>query len=487
MTIGGAGRTGLAALLLASVSTHAMAQTTEEKIAVLEARVAELTAALSELKASIAKADQELVKKVAAVQAPAPQTIQTTLAAARPTIATTDGSQKFAVRTVVQFDAAAYDEKSNAAGANDLSSGTNFRRARLGIEGTFAKSWNYALTGEFGGSGGESAQLNQGYVEYTGWKPFGDATQLRLRLGAWPSPANLEDATNLTEALFLERGAPPELVRNIAGGDGRTGAGILANGQHWYAHAVLTGAVLGVPATPEFDEQVGYLTRVAFNPIHGKDYGVHIGANLSGILEPADTGAGAVTTRQVRLRERPELRIDGARLVDTGNLNADGVTAYGGELSVFYKAVHASAEAFRIDVDRTGVRDVSFDGWYVQGAWVLTGETRAWASNTGGLRGIKPASNFDPAKGQWGAVEIAARYSVLDLDDHAGVRGAATPAGGVRGGEQTITTLGLNWYPNAVFRFQLQYQMIDINRLSATGVQVGEDVDVVSLRSQFAF
>ncbi|MEJ0023880.1 MAG: porin [Alphaproteobacteria bacterium] len=68
-------------------------------------------------------------------------------------------------------------------------------------------------------------------------------------------------------------------------------------------------------------------------------------------------------------------------------------------------------------------------------------------NSTGGFRGIRPAKVFDPSKGQWGAWEVAARYSNLDLNDHEGVSGSAVPAGGIRGGEQDITTVGLNWYP----------------------------------------
>jgi phosphate-selective porin OprO/OprP len=63
----------------------------------------------------------------------------------------------------------------------------------------------------------------------------------------------------------------------------------------------------------------------------------------------------------------------------------------------------------------------------------------------------------------------------------------APPVGGIRGGVQKITTIGLNWYPNPVIRFLLDYQWIRVNRLNATGGPFGEDVDVVSLRSQFAF
>lgn len=469
-------RTSLLAVLMASASAQAMAQTADDRIAALEAKIAALTGELSELKTETKKANQDINKKLAATA---------TLSNGRPTIASSDGANKFAIRAVAQFDAAAYDARNNVPGRNDFNSGTNFRRARIGVEGTVAKDWNYALTTEFGGGGGtESVQLNAAYVEYAGWRPAADVTA-RFRIGAWATPTGLEDATSNTEGLFLERAAVAEMVRNLAGGDARSGVGILANGERWTATAVFTGGLVG--NTSEFDEQSGFLTRVAFSPVSGKDYALHVGANIQGVLNPADTGAGVTKVTQIRLRERPELRVDGTRLVDTGALNADGVTAYGAELGAYYKNLQVSAEAFRIEVDRVGVRDPSFGGWYVQGAWTITGERHVWSSGSGGFKGIKPAKNFNPADGTWGAWEIAARYSVLDLNDNAGVRGAATPVGGVRGGEQTVATLGLNWYPNAVYRFQAQYQHVNIDRLSATGVQVGEDVDIVSLRSQVSF
>lgn len=475
-----AAKAALLGVLFSSVAGHALAQTTEQRIAALEALVRDLAGQIADLKVQTGAAEQDLRNQVTANA--------TTLVAARPTIATADGTQKFAVRGLIQFDSAAYDEDETVAGANDLSSGTNFRRARLGVEGAFAKDWNYNLTGEFGGSGGEAAILNQAFAEYAGWKPFGLINPVRLRIGAWATPAGLEDATGNSESLFLERAASAELVRNFAGGDSRTGVGAIFNGNHWYASAVLTGAVVGTPAAPEFDEQYGYLARVAYNPIYSPTYAIHLGANLTGVLSPADTAAGVATTQILRLRERPELRVDGARLVDTGNIAADGLTSYGLEFGAFYKNFHIAAEAFQIDVDRIGgAFDPSFSGWYVQGAWTLTGESHVWAAANGGFRGVKPTANFDPANGTWGALEFAARYSVLDLNDGEGVAGSAAPAGGIRGGEQKITTLGLNWYPNAVFRFLVDYQHIDIDRLNGGGAQVGEQVDVVSLRSQVAF
>jgi phosphate-selective porin OprO/OprP len=445
----------------------------------LEAQNAALQAQVSDLKAQVGAGEQALRQDVAALP-------KVSISNARPQISSPDGAFKFALRSVVQFDAANYSISPTRAD-NDLGSGANFRRARLGVDGTAFKDWNYALWAEFGGSGGESAVLNQAYLEYAGFKPFGSDVDFRIRGGAWATPAGLEDATSNTEGLFLERAAVAELVRGLAAGDGRTGAGVFASGQHWYGSAVWTGKTVGAPSTAEFDQQSGYILRAAFNPLHGQDYDVHLGGSVQGILSAADTTAGPVRTRTIRLRERPEVRVDGNRLVDTGALNAGGETSYGLEAGASYKNFYAAGEWFKIDVNRSPTFNPSFSGWYAQGAYTLTGERHVWSPANGGFRGVKPDHPFGGKEGGLGAWEIAARYSVLDLNDHDGVAGAATPAGGVRGGEQKITTVGLNWYPNSVLRFLLDYQWAKVDRLNAAGADIGEDVNVVSFRSQVAF
>ena len=99
------------------------------------------------------------------------------------------------------------------------------------------------------------------------------------------------------------------------------------------------------------------------------------------------------------------------------------------------------------------------------------------------------------------------KKATLDLNFTEGALGSAAIAGNtVRGGEQTITTLGLNWYPNATIRFLLDYQWVEIDRLdpengivanttvfggaasvAGNGAQIGQDYQAVSLRSQIAF
>ncbi len=455
-----------------------------------DAIIRQLTQRLDALEQQVADLKESSSADVADVRSIISTAPQATLTNGRPTLATADGQLKFAVRGLVQFDSAEYDQK-NKLSSTDLTSGTNFRRARLGVEGTVGKNWNYALTGEFGGSGSEAPVLNAGWVEYAGWKPW-TTTQgqpVRLRIGAWASPTNLEDATNNTEGLFLERPASAELSRSIAGGDGRSGVGVLLNGDRWYAHAVYTGAVPGTANPAEFDEQSGFLLRAAWLPIQTPTYALHVGVNATGVIKPADTSAGAATTEQLRLRERPELRVDGTRFVDTGAINADSLLQTGAELGGYYKNLYVAGEVFSYKLDRSAVGrpDATFGGWYAQAAWAFTREQRLWVPATGGFRGIRPTKPFDPANGGWGAWELAARYSVLDLNDLEGAAGTAIATNGVRGGEQRITTLGLNWYPNQTVRFILNYQNAQVDRLNNAGAQIGEDFHIISLRSQFSF
>ena len=406
----------------------------------------------------------------------------------RPTISSPDGRFKVALRTLVQFDAAHYDV-SPLTSANNLSSGTDFRRARLGLDFTAFGDWNGAIWGDFGGRGTEAPVLNQAWIEYAGWRTKDFAA--RFRIGAWSTPVNLEDATGSDQQLFAERAAVAETERGLAGGDGRSSVGAFFNGKSWYVSGVLTGDAVG--NTAEFGESEGYIVRAAIDPVHGQDYDVHLGANVTGVIKPANTSATpGVPAESIRLRERPETSVDdnSTRLVDTGAITSSGLTAYGLEGGASFKSFYVAGEWTRFDVTRTSAGspfNPSFDGWYIQGSWTLTGERRVWSSANGGFRGIKPSQNFDPANGNWGALEIAGRYSVLDLNDDAGVAGKATPVGGIRGGEQKIESVGLNWYPNSVFKFQLDFQNVDVSRLSATGAQAGENAKIYTLRSQFAF
>ncbi|MEO8115665.1 MAG: porin [Phenylobacterium sp.] len=517
-------RVAALAALLCSAAPAALAQAvstaptggswiTQEQALSLAARLDALEKRNDQLEAQIAdlKAQGATSSKALRDQVNAAPTVS--LANGRPTFATADGQFTAAVRGVFQLDAAHYDQDapgplatdfrrgslgdaSEADHARDLNDGANFRRTRLGIEGKAFGAWNYNFLYDFGGSGvEEGGKITAAWVEYAALKP------LRFRVGAFSAPAGIEEATNPNGSLFFERASASELVRGIASGDGRKAVAVFANGERWNASAAVTG---GVATTQTFDQQLGFVGRVAYVPVKGEDYLVHVGANTSIVINPAaggpDVPPGVATN--LRLRDRPEIRVDITRLVDTGNIDSDGLTAIGGELAAQKKNFSVQGEYFHIDVKRraSALSDPDFSGWYVQGAWTITGEPRRYSIASATFDPPRVAKPFNLKAGTWGAWELAARYSTLDLNYLPGAPGTTQVASAIRGGDQKTTTLGINWYPNAGVRFQADYQHVDVDRLSPggtafgagaltppAGAQIGQTLNIWSFRSQYAF
>jgi len=504
MTLHNSWIAGTAALsVMVAGSAHAQDAATALRIQALEDQVAALSAQIQDLRESTAA-------NLADVRSTATAT-SVTLTNGRPTFATSDGQFTASLRGVFQLDAAVYSQDRPAPlatdfrrgsfgdaieneRARDLNDGTNFRRARIGIEGKAFGNFEYNFLYDFGGSGNEEAgKISSAWVQY-------NSKLARLRVGAFAPPTSLEDAASSNSALFSERASVAETVRGLAGGDGRTAAGMFANGDRWNASAAITGNLV---TTQTFDEQVGFVARASFVPLKGYDWLVHLGANANVIVDPALTSPdfGAGSPSPVRLRDRPELRVDGTRLVDTGNIDSSGVQSYGLEFGAQRKNLYLQAEYFDINVDRRNsvLDNPDFNGWYIQGGWTITGEPRRYTTANAGFDGPRPAKPFNPAAGQWGAVELGLRYSVLDLNYQQGAKGTAPTASAVRGGEQDIFSAGLNWYLNTTVSVQAAYRAVSVDRLSpggsafvagstpASGTQVGQDLQIWSLRTQYAF
>ena len=492
----------LTGVAIACIGGAAHAQETpEERIAKLEAALADLQGQFADLKASTAAS----VGQVRQQQ----QATSVTIANGRPTIASGDGQFTAAFRGIFQLDGAIYsqddpgplstDFRRGSFGdatendhARDLSDGFNFRRVRFGVEGKAFGDYEYNFTYDFGGSGvEEGGKLNAAWIQYSGFGP------VRVRAGAFAPVTGLEDAASNASALFAERASVAETVRGLAGGDGRTAVALLGSGERWNFSAALTGNVIG---TTTFDEQAGFVGRFAYVPFKRSDALVHLGINTTLVLSPAATGpgvpGGAPTT--LRLRDRPELRVDGARLVDTGNIDADSLASVGAEFGALYKNIYVQAEYFDIGIERRKslLPDPGFSGWYVQGSWILTGESRRYSTATAGFDGPKPAKPFNLREGTWGAWELAVRYSTLDLNY---LETAPSAAGSVRGGEQDIVSAGVNWYVNSGVTFQAAYRNVSVDRRSPGGTafvagstpalnaQVGQDLEIFSVRTQYAF
>jgi phosphate-selective porin OprO/OprP len=515
----------LAAGLSMVMTGEACAQDSAGEIAALRAQIQALSAKVDSLEAQQAAAAKAAAAKpapapVAAATptpapAPAPAAGAATILAGKPSIASPDGRFTANLHGVMQFDAANYSQAapgplatdlrrgaaaSDTAHARDLNSGSNFRRARIGIDGKAYGDWDYSILFDFGGAGEEDAgHIQEMWVQYSGLKPF------HARIGAFVPAMGLEDQGSTNGQPFLERPADADIGRSLAGGDFREGAEIWASGDRWFGSATVSGRVVGVVnsqatgVAQPFDAPLNFLGRAAFIPFKGDDWLIHVGGHGSYVDRPADTGGPDAPASTITFQERPELRVDGTRLISTGALNANHASTLGGELAAQWRNFYIEGEYDQYTLERrnptAGQTNPKFNGWYVEGSWLLTGEARKYNLNTFAFDAPTIDHPFSPADGTWGAFELAARYSDMDLNYHAGLPGVAPTTDAVRGGEQRITSIGMNWYMNPIVRFMLEYQDVRVDRLSPNaatfttpaGAQIGQHYHAIALRSQMAF
>jgi phosphate-selective porin OprO/OprP len=362
-----------------------------------------------------------------------------------------DGDFAFRLGGRVQVDAALYSNDDDT----DLGSGSEFRRARLELEGTVWRVWKFRLQYDFTDTGDEG--IRDAYIRYTGFKPYGVTG---ITAGQFKEPFSLEQLTSSKYITFMERALPDALVPARNRGFAVSTA---------FADAVTASAGFfgeGVDSddsdTVDGSEGWGGTGRVTFSPIHTDDRVVHLGA--AGGWRSPDEGD------TVRFRQRPESHVTDVRLIDTDDIDTDDFLRLGAEAAVVYGPFSLQGEYMRAHVNRqmAGNGDLEFDGGYLFGSWFITGESRAYEFEDGAFGNIKPKSVV--GKGGYGAWEVAARYSVLDLND-----------GDIAGGEQQDFTFGLNWYPNSNLRLLINYvRVLDVDG----GEFDGAAPDVAQVRAQ---
>jgi phosphate-selective porin OprO/OprP len=519
------GRLALRTAILLACAAASPAFADEEALrAEIETLRSSIEAQRAQLAAQAALLEQQQKQLEALTQrlgqpAPAPpEGPRVTLANARPTITAADGGMSIALRANVQLDGAMYGQRPAGplasdfrrgsvggtpnrenTGARDLSDGFYFRRARFGVEGKLARDFNYRLLLELGGAGSEGpTRINDAWIAYTGIAPF------TIQLGAFSPPANMDDGTTPEDIVFIERASASELSRSMGGADGRIGLGVRGSGSRWMGAFTLTNRT--VNDAEVFDSQLAVVGRAGFLVATGPDYNAHAGLSGTYVISPPDQGVDATVRHPLRFRDRPEIRVDSTRLIDTGLIDAAHASVLGVEFGANWKNLYLQGEHFWFDVERRGstaLDDPSFTGYYVQGSWVLTGEHRRYNPATASFQNPRPKTPF-ASNGGFGAWELAARYSRMDLDHEEGLEGGAAVPGSVRGGEQSILTLGVNWYVNASFKVMVNYLLIDVDRLNPAGpgnpqpfgpppttppigVEIGQDLDVFALRTQYSF
>jgi phosphate-selective porin OprO and OprP len=494
-----------------------------------QAQIRSLEQQLQELKKKVDSSASKAAAAYAAAPPPKspaspPSAVAKMSAGNRPSICTPDGLNCIAITGRLHLDVGGYSYSPNTAATTpqQLDNGVNARRARLGVLGTFMGDWNYGFVYDFGGSsdgfggaaagslpGGGTSGIEIASLSYTGFKPFGGT--LAIEGGYMDTLYTLDESTSSNDIMFMERASPGIVASNIAAGDFRSAAGARWYNDWLWVGSYVTGPTSGAihsgsSTTPAATtEQAGGFARAVLQYTAAKDVTFHIGGSGEFLFSPPHNIIA--NTYTLTLSDRPELRIDPTTILTTGTLaNVKHASVYSVEAATSYGPFYAQGEYFWYSVDRldsTGFPNINFNGGYVEASWVLTGETHTYNAANAAYNGVIPANPVTPflsgvspspmpvkapvpaSYGGWGAWEIAARYSVVDLNDRFGF---AAPDG-VAGGKQTVYTAGLNWYVNRNIRFMFNYLhgIIDKQASPTVTTDVGAKFDAVAMRMQVAF
>jgi phosphate-selective porin OprO/OprP len=313
------------------------------------------------------------------------------------------------------------------ASLGSVEDGFEFRRARLFFSGTIYERFEFKAQYDFNSDGPEFKDVYIGIKNDWG----------SVRFGHYKEYFSLEELTSSKYLAFLERSLPIQAFSPSR----NSGIGFHGdNGDkfNWGIGAFYDSDDFGVSTD---EDNVNITGRIAFRPLY-EDKGArmfHIGLSAT----QKDRASS------IRFRARPEAHLTG-RFVDTGTFAADSATIFDLELAAVANSFWFAGEYVTADVDTPFGSDPSFDGYYVQAGYYLTGEHRRYKTSSGAFDRQKPKENFlkDGGRGAW---ELAFRFSSLDLND-----------GLISGGEQEDWTLGVNWYPNPATRQKINWVHADV-------------------------
>jgi phosphate-selective porin OprO/OprP len=175
-----------------------------------------------------------------------------------------------------------------------------------------------------------------------------------------------------------------------------------------------------------------FVGRATWLPWRNAEELLHVGLSASWAFSP----------NSIHYRTRPESFL-APYVADTGDLDASQAVVVGAESVWVRDRLSVQGEYMNATVLRNAGSDVNFGGFYVMTSWFLTADTRNYVDAEAAFGSVVPSRPFSWKACQFGAVELAARWSIVDLTD-----------ADVRGGRASVVMSGLNWYLNRYVRLQ---------------------------------
>jgi len=319
--------------------------------------------------------------------------------------------------------------------------------ARLVLQGTVYKQFDFTVSGEFGGS---SPALWDSFVEWKHWPA------LKVRAGRYKQPFSVERLQADTATAFTSLGLPSQLTpnRDVA----LQLSGDILDGVLGYAVSIGNGVADAASGNGDNGDDKELTGRLWVSPFKTTDIeplqGLSLGLAASYGIQDGQTNAANLGS----------YRTAGGNTFfsyQSGGTNASFATGdrvrlspqfayYYGRLGLIGEYVISSQEIQRPAPGRQDT--LRHDAWQVVGSFALTDDKPSY-------RGITPKKPFSLKDGTWGAFEVVGRFGVLDIDNDTflgdGATRFANPS--TQASKATSWGVGLNWYLNRNVRLFLDY------------------------------
>lgn len=366
------------------------------------------------------------------------------------------------------------------------------RQARITLDGFFWKDVNFRIMADFANGN----LLPDAYLDYT-YHPSAS-----LLVGKFRPAVSLERLQGDTDTAFLERTFPSSLAPNrdvgiqlhggfaLPGYQAQKAAGpIDTRNTFTYQVGVSNGSGdngNNTTASPDTDDNKEVYGRLFAQPFQ------HIGNHWLEGLGLGVAGSFANPNRQALNNQNTS--IGQTRFLDYGLTRAGvgAVTADGAANRIYPQAYWyagpvgfmgeyvVSTQHLSAASGPASTRNVKQDNtaFQIQGSYVVTGEDVTFT-------GVKPIQNFDPWKGKWGALQLVARYSELDVDNSTFV--ILDPSRSAS--KAKAWTIGANWYLNRNAIIRADYEDVAFDGGAGTAARVTDrpNEKVFATRFQLAF
>jgi len=355
-----------------------------------------------------------------------------------PELSSRDGKFKMKVRGRLNLDYNAINQDTAITTRPDVSS-AEIRRARLGIEGLVWGDVGYRFEVDFAN---DRTAIKDAYLEYLGLMDG-----LTIRIGNFKTFNSLEHLESANYITFLERAAFIEAFTF----DRQIGVGAIYEQKHYTASAGIFGPLSANDEVWLDDVKTG-AARVTVAPINDDARVLHFGASWRSRYGADDLRANPIPINDEHFLYRArgaDLHL-ADRFISTPAIFSQD-TFWGLEAAFVWGPWSVQGEYGQATPDVAASflgPNPTYNGWYIDASWFITGETRPYKEGVFGRPKVL-APVFEGGHGAW---QIAARYDQLDLNDKAANIPTCTMCG-----NQNTWLIGVNWWLNDYTRLMFDY------------------------------